>query len=71
MKNADLDGGNWTRIEEDEEAPQPEQKTLRDEFAMNWLLGYISNPETASLSYELTAEIAYEVADAMLEARKK
>lgn len=46
----------------------PEAKTLRDEFAMAALMGLLS------ANYEFTDRIAaeiYEIADAMMEARKK
>ncbi len=49
-------------------APAPETKTLRDEFAIAALTGMIS------ADHEFTDRIAeetYEIADAMMEARKK
>jgi len=64
-----LDGGNWTCIEEDDEAPQPEQKTLRDEFAMAALTGVLASDVRDSR--ENFAAKCYKMADAMLEARKK
>lgn len=48
----------------------PEQKTLRDEFAMAALTGLIANPQNMN-ALKQNAEAAYRYADAMLEARKK
>lgn len=64
-----INGGNWTRIEEDGEAPQTEQKTLRDEFAMAALTGVLASESRDSR--ENFAAACYKMADAMLEARKK
>lgn len=61
-----LNGGNWTRIEEDEEAPQTEQKTLRDEFAICVIPTLIGIFGTIDAVYE-----GYKIADTTLEARKK
>lgn len=47
----------------------PEEKTLRDEFAMAALTGLIANPQNMN-ALKQNAEAAYRYADAMLEARK-
>jgi len=45
--------------------------TLRDYFAAKAMQGYCSNQEhCANCTIQMTAQSAYEVADAMLEARK-
>ena len=43
---------------------------LRDLFAMNALNGILASPDFAGTPYEIT-KIAYEYADAMMQARKK
>lgn len=58
-----------------------EFKTLRDEFAMAALSGYLSNPSLTNAMSEIVndadsarkiyAATSYRIADAMLEARKK
>jgi len=46
--------------------------TLRDYFAAKAMQGYCSNQQhTSSCTVELTADCAYEMADAMLAAREK
>jgi hypothetical protein len=42
--------------------------TLRDQFAMAALTGLLANPDAAK--YKDRAEVAYNYADAMMEARK-
>ena len=44
--------------------------TLRDYFAGQALSGMLANPEPLDLLHNEIADYAYEVADAMLEARK-
>ena len=45
---------------------------LRDYFASHAMQGYCSNPEhIRNCTIQITAESAYEVADAMMEARNK
>ena len=45
--------------------------TLRDYFAAKAMQGYCSNQEhCTNCTIEMTADVAYAVADAMLEARK-
>ena len=44
--------------------------TLRDYFAAQWLNGYIACSETEDMPKDKAARFAYEMADAMLEARK-
>lgn len=45
--------------------------TLRDYFAAKAMQGYCSNQQhTSSCTVELTADCAYEMADAMLKARE-
>jgi hypothetical protein len=55
------------------DAPVPETKTLRDEFAMAALLGFMTHPD---MDIELGdpkafSASAYKYADSMMEARKK
>jgi len=52
------------------DAPAPEAKTLRDEFAGLALTGFAANPNNAAGTEE-SAQWAYRYADAMMEARKK
>ncbi len=48
-----------------------EQPTLRDQFAMAALTGYLASmPEDANMRSELIARAAYLLADAMLKARE-
>jgi len=51
-------------------APVLETKTLRDEFAMAALTGFVANPNNIAGTEE-SAQWAYRYADAMIEARKK
>ena len=44
---------------------------LRDYFAGQWLLGFMSHSQGSRLNYEDTAYKAYCVADAMIAARKE
>jgi hypothetical protein len=44
------------------------QPSLRDQFAMAALTGLLANPDAAK--YKDRAEVAYNYADAMMEARK-
>ena len=46
-------------------------KTLRDEFASDWMKGVLANPNHADGDMESFACMAYRMADAMMEARKK
>jgi hypothetical protein len=48
-----------------------ETLTLRDQFAMAALTGMIANPITKRIEEAGLSKIAYEIADAMLEARKE
>ena len=50
------------------DAPAPEAKTLRDEFAMAALQGMLARESDLARN---VARYAYEYADAMMEARKK
>ena len=46
--------------------------TLRDYFAAKAMQGYCSNQQhTSSCTVELTADCAYEMADAMMKAREQ
>lgn len=45
-------------------------KTLRDEFAMEWMKGVLANPNQSDSDPESFAKCAYEMADAMLKARQ-
>jgi hypothetical protein len=47
-----------------------ETPTLRDTFAMNAMNGMISNGYFNSENPKVTAELAYKIADAMMEVRK-
>jgi len=47
----------------------PEVKTLRDEFAMAALTGWLSDP--SACDRQTTAKICYEFADAMMKERTK
>ncbi len=49
----------------------PETKTLRDEFASDWMKGVLANPNQSDSDPESFACMAYRMADAMMEARKK
>jgi len=52
-------------------APYNPGMTLRDYFAAKAMQGYCSNQQhTSSCTVELTADCAYEMADAMLKARE-
>ena len=53
------------------DAPAPETKTLRDEFAMAALMGLMAHPTIRFDSYKAMGEDIYKYADAMMEARKK
>jgi hypothetical protein len=46
-------------------------KTLRDEFASDWMKAVLANPNHADGDMESFACMAYRMADAMMEARKK
>lgn len=46
------------------------EPTLRDTFAMNALNGLISNGQFNSENPKVSAELAYKIADAMIEVRK-
>jgi hypothetical protein len=48
---------------------EEQRKTLRDEFAMAALTGFLSHPD-AGFNVESSAQVAFQYADAMLEARK-
>lgn len=47
-----------------------EGMSLRDYFAAKWLQGWLANPATVDLPADEAALCAYEMADAMLIARK-
>lgn len=49
---------------------EKETPTLRDAFAMNALNGLISNGHFNSENPKVSAELAYKIADAMMEVRK-
>lgn len=49
---------------------QRAQPTLRDQFAMAALTGYIGHGTYAGTDGPVIARLAYQVADAMIEARK-
>jgi hypothetical protein len=53
------------------DAPAPEAKTLRDEFAMAALKTMLGDSDYFELSPDQMAVKAYRQADAMMEARKK
>lgn len=53
------------------DAPAPEAKTLRDEFAMVALQGLMADPQFKFIDFNDHAEALYCIADAMMEARKK
>jgi hypothetical protein len=55
------------------DAPAPEAKTLRDEFAMAALTGFMADPNVLlpTCDFSATAEGLYAIADAMMEERKK
>jgi len=55
------------------DAPAPETKTLRDEFAMAALTGFMADPNVLlpTCDFSATAEGLYAIADAMMEERKK
>lgn len=60
-----------TEYREDATQPCAEGMTLRDYFAAKAMQGYCSNQEhCTNCTIEMTADVAYAVADAMLEARK-
>jgi hypothetical protein len=52
------------------DVPSPETKTLRDEFASDWMKGVLANPNHADGDMESFACMAYRMADAMMEARQ-
>jgi len=52
-----------------EAAPAPETKTLRDEFASDWMKGVLANPNQSDSDSESSARMAYRMADAMMKAR--
>ena len=45
--------------------------TLRDQFAMAALTGFMGSGDCATGNHDATAKLAYRFADAMLEARKE
>jgi len=47
------------------------QTTLRDQFAMAALTGFMGSGDCATGNHDATARLAYRFADAMLEARKE
>jgi hypothetical protein len=53
------------------DAPAPEVKTLRDEFAGYAIIGLLAAGDCHAFNREEMAAEAYKQADAMLEARKK
>jgi hypothetical protein len=53
------------------DAPSPETKTLRDEFAMAALKAMLGHSDYVELSPDQMAVEAYRQADAMIEARQK
>jgi len=48
-----------------------DRKTLRDEFASDWMKGVLANPNNADGDMESFSRMAYRMADAMMEAREK
>jgi hypothetical protein len=48
-----------------------EQVTLRDQFAMAALTGFMGSGDCATGNHDATARLAYRFADAMLETRKE
>ena len=48
-----------------------QQTTLRDQFAMAALTGFMGSGDCATGNHDATARLAYRFADAMLEARKE
>jgi hypothetical protein len=48
-----------------------EWPTLRDQFAMAALTGFMGSGDCATGNHDATARLAYRFADAMLEARKE
>ncbi len=48
-----------------------ETLTLRDQFAMAALTGFMGSGDCATGNHDATARLAYRFADAMLEARKE
>jgi hypothetical protein len=48
-----------------------EQVTMRDQFAMAALTGFMGSGDCATGNHDATARLAYRFADAMLEARKE
>ena len=62
--------GRWGNGHAPESALQQDGMTLRDYFAAKAMHGYCSNEQHCrNCTMEMTAESAYEMADAMLEAR--
>jgi hypothetical protein len=53
------------------DAPAPEVKTLRDEFAGRVLTGMMADHTAPNKPPEFFADLAYKYANAMMEARKK
>ena len=53
------------------DAPSPEAKTLRDEFAMVALSDFMSQFRENTVSQYAACGLSYDWADAMMEARKK
>jgi hypothetical protein len=51
--------------------PMTETLTLRDQFAMAALTGFMGSGDCATGNHDATARLAYRFADAMLEARKE
>ena len=48
-----------------------QQTTLRDQFAMAALTGFMGSGDCATGNHDAAARLAYRFADAMLEARKE
>ena len=48
-----------------------QQTTLRDQFAMAALTGFMGSGDCATGNHDAAARLAYRFADAMLEERKK
>lgn len=69
LPSAMLKPQDWRRLKPIE--PSPEAKNLRDEFASDWMKGVLANPNNADGDMESFSRMAYRMADAMMEARKK
>jgi hypothetical protein len=52
-------------------SPEQDGMTLRDYFAAKWLQGWTANSNIVNTDAKTIASCAYDIADAMLEARKK